>query len=609
MSDIATTSERTLSPEEAQRVDRTCDEFEAAWRRGERPDLKMYVKELDTPVDKVMLREMLKVDLAYRVQLGEQPTAQDYQAHFPAHANLIEAVFETISAKHASDNVHVSPALPTLGAQQPRVLSARSRAGTPDNSAQTWPRILGYEIVSELGRGAMGIVYRARDTRLERDVAIKVMLPSAPTQRFLREARLLAKIKSPYVVTVHDFALLSSGCPVLIMECVEGTDLREIIRAQGEAIPEGEVLPWMRHTCEGMLAAAEYGIIHRDLKPSNLLIDKRGTARVADFGLACGPASQMDQSRSALMMGTPLYMAPEQAEDPHSVDTRADIYSFGATFYHALTGKPPFEGETTFSILYKHKTEPLISPQARKPDLSPRTSELLERCLAKAPFDRFSSFSEILTLLQERATGFSPWTASGDVEFATYWARYETRKDDYLCERRLWNADLDVYTFPRGQILRILRGDIVEQRVNALVSSDTCQLDMNWGVSAAIRAAAGEVTAVEARLQAPVRPGRAIATSGGNLPARLVFHGVTVGWVKDEKKLVRPSRDLIAEIMASCFYDADSHDVHSIAFPLLGTGAMRFPRDICLDTMFQFLARMFLRGLTSVREARVVLFD
>src|SRR5262249_12554646 len=159
---------------------------------------------------------------------------------------------------------------------------------------------------------------------------------------------------------VHDFDVLQDGSPILVMEWVEGMDLRESIRAQREGLPEDKVLPWMRHTCEGMLAASEHGIIHRDLKPSNLLIDNRANLGVEDFGLARGPAGQVDLSRSALVMGTPLYMAPEQAEDPHGVDTRADIYSFGATFYHALTGKPPFEGETAFSVLYKHKTEPLI---------------------------------------------------------------------------------------------------------------------------------------------------------------------------------------------------------------------------------------------------------
>lgn len=140
-----------------------------------------------------------------------------------------------------------------------------------------------------------------------------------------------------------------------------------------------------------------------------------------------------------------------------------------------------------------------------------------------------------------------------------------------------------------------------------MVSSDTALLRMEWGVSLAIRNAAGQAVAEEARRQAPVRPGRALATSAGRLPARLIFHGVSVGWVADQE--VRPSRDLIAEILASCFYHADSHDVRSIALPLLGTGAMRFPKGVCLDTLVLFLARTFLRGLTSVRDARIVLFD
>jgi serine/threonine protein kinase len=464
-----------------------------------------------------------------------------------------------------------------------------------------------YEFLGEVGRGGMGVVYRARHRALDRQVAIKVMLPDAVPERFLREARLLASIKSPYVVVLHDFDVLSNGCPLLVLEWVEGANLHHTIQAGGGPLPEDRVLAWMRHTCEGMLAAAEQGIIHRDLKPSNLLIDAQGRARVADFGLARGPNPLGDVSHSGQFMGTPYYMAPEQAEDPRGVDTRADVYSFGATFYHALTGRPPFEGPTAFTVLYRHKTEPLVSPRALRPDLSERTGELLERCLAKAPADRFPSFAEVLRHLQPAAAASSPWTPSDDAELAPYLARYRARRAAYLADRTTWNADLDLYTFPRGQVLRIVRGDIVAQKVDAVVSSNTSALLMDWGVSEAIRNAAGPEIEEQARALAPVRPGRAAVTAGGNLAARLVFHGVTVGYVKD--RIVRPSRDLIAEIMASCFYHADTHDVSSIAFPLLGTGAMRFPRDICLDTMFQFLARMFLRGLTSVHEARIVLFD
>src|SRR5262249_41620688 len=159
--------------------------------------------------------------------------------------------------------------------------------------------------------------------------------------------------------------ILPNARPMLCMEWVEGTDLLKVIKAARGPIDEARVLRWMRETCAGMAAAAEQGIIHRDLKPSNILIDKAGRAKVADFGLAHGPTNLGELSRSGDLMGTPYYMAPEQAEDPHGVDTRADVYSFGATFYHALTGSPPFEGHTAFTILYKHKTEPLISPRAR----------------------------------------------------------------------------------------------------------------------------------------------------------------------------------------------------------------------------------------------------
>jgi O-acetyl-ADP-ribose deacetylase (regulator of RNase III) len=143
-------------------------------------------------------------------------------------------------------------------------------------------------------------------------------------------------------------------------------------------------------------------------------------------------------------------------------------------------------------------------------------------------------------------------------------------------------------------------------RVDALVSSDTSWLGMDYGVSAAIAKAAGPEVARLTQLQAPVRPGRALVTPGGQLAARFILHGVTVGHVPD--RIIRPSRDLIMEIMASCFYHAETHNIISLAFPLLGTGAQGFPRDVCLDTMFQFLVRMFVHGLTPVREARIVLY-
>src|SRR5262249_18750171 len=163
---------------------------------------------------------------------------------------------------------------------------------------------------------------------------------------------------------------------------------------------------------------------------------------------------------------TPYYMAPEQAEDPRGVDTRADIYSFGATFYHALTGAPPFEGETAFAILYKHKTEPLIPPRTRNPSFSPRTNERLESCLATLPSERFSSFAEVLKHLQP-AQQNSPWD-SDDPELANYLARYQTRREVYLTGQLEWKEE-DAYPFPHDRVLKIVRGDLVEQEVEVIV--------------------------------------------------------------------------------------------------------------------------------------------
>ena len=476
------------------------------------------------------------------------------------------------------------------------------------------PEVLGalggrYEVLEEVGRGGMGAVFKARQRSLDRLVALKITLPGASAERFLREARLLAQIRSPHVVTVHDCEVLPDGAPLLVMEWVEGTTLLSRIQARKGPLDEAEVLPWMRQTSAGMAAAAALGIIHRDFKPSNVLVDDLGRARVADFGLARGPEVRAELTLHGGMMGTPYYMAPEQAEDPRGVDSRADIYSFGATYYHALTGTTPFDGETVFSVLFRHKTEPLVPPRARNPRLSEHLNGLLERCLAKSPNDRFESFHEVSRQLD--LPGRSAWEDWPDDGLGGYLARYQSRRDVYL-HRRHELAEPDVYEFPGGRSLKVLVGDMAEQRADALVSSEDGHLTMGEtvpnarGVAASLRRAAGPGYTAEAHRYVPVRPGRVVVTSAGALPARYVFHGITLeGPVEDR---VCPSRDLISEILAACFYHADTLFVKTMAFPLLGTGTGGFSPEVCLDTLFRFLARMMLRGLTSVREVRVVLF-
>jgi eukaryotic-like serine/threonine-protein kinase len=308
-------------------------------------------------------------------------------------------------------------------------------------------------------------------------------------------------------------------------------------------------------------------------------------------------------------MGTPFYMAPEQAENPRGVDTRADVYSFGATFYHVLTGVAPFDGETAFSVLFRHKTEPLIPPKSRNPQLSEHVNEVLERCLAKSPNDRFPSFRELGRLLSPSCCS-SPWLDCVDERLSPYLERYRSRRDVYL-NRRDEMTEPDVYAFSGDRTLKVVIGNMAEQQVDALVSSEDGHLTMGdnipnaRGVAAALRQVAGEDYVAEARRFVPVRPGRVVVTSAGRLPARFVFHGITLEGPVEHRMC--PSRDLIAEIVASCFYHADTLFVRTMAFPLLGTGTGGFSPEVCLDTMFHYLARMLLRGLTSVHEVRIVL--
>jgi serine/threonine protein kinase len=464
-----------------------------------------------------------------------------------------------------------------------------------------------YRIVREAARGGMGVVYEAIYQPLDMKVAVKIIRLGHSLDRFQREGKILARIRSPHVVSVHSFEMLPSGVPMLVMEWIEGCDLREAMESGGGRIPEREALPTMRDTCLGMLAVEEEGIVHRDLKPSNILLDRRGMARVADFGLA---RPEFDAPDSALtlegsLMGTPLYMAPEQAENPAGADTRSDIYSFGATYYHALTGTAPFEGDSYFKILFLHKTEPLVSPIARCRELSGASSELLERCLAKSPNDRFQSFRDILDLIDTTGEKGSPWNEVNDAALVPYITRYQERRAHYL-EEWLPPGEVDLYQFPEGREIRIVAGDIAAQKVEAVVSSDDYRLSMAGGSSLSILKGAGSPLVDEAAIYVPVRPGRAVVTSAGNLEARFVFHGVTMGL--QDRNYLSPSRDIILEIMKSCLYHAETLNVRSIAFPLLGTGAGGFSKEVCLDAMFLYLSRMMLRGLTPLEDVRLVLY-
>ena len=265
-----------------------------------------------------------------------------------------------------------------------------------------------YEIVAPIGKGGMGEVYRARDTKLGREVAIKV-LPEEFSQheerveRFEREAKLLAALNHPNIATLHDLEE-SGGQKFLVMELVEGETLAERI-ARGP-IPVDEALRLARQIASGLEAAHEKGVIHRDLKPANIKITPEGQIKILDFGLAKAfqeEAGQgLDSSLSPTLtrgtvvgaiMGTAGYMSPEQARGK-TVDKRSDVWAFGAVLYEMLTGRRAFDGGDASEILAGViKSEP--SWERLPEDAPPPLKPLLERCLAKDPKERVRDIGDV----------------------------------------------------------------------------------------------------------------------------------------------------------------------------------------------------------------------
>ena len=271
-----------------------------------------------------------------------------------------------------------------------------------------------FKIVDKLGAGAMGEVFRAHDPVLGRDVAIKVVagkLSDDPRarERFQREAQSAAQLNHPNIITVYDFGE-EQGMAYMAMELLEGSDLRELL-AQGKVKSLEDKLSLMEQILDGLAFAHAKGVVHRDLKPGNVHVLPNGQVKIMDFGLA---RRAQDGAATGVIMGTPFYMAPEQAQGERAT-TRSDIFSLGAMFYEMLAGKRPFTGPSIPAVLFAvaHKDpEPLA---AIAPDVSPGIATVVTRALAKKAGDRYADAAEMLQALRVA------W-AGGDVAAAPAYA-------------------------------------------------------------------------------------------------------------------------------------------------------------------------------------------
>ena len=415
------------------RLEPICEQFEAVWLEAlsgnsDRPRIEQFISDSSDEDRAILLRELLAVEIDFRQQAGETPSPDDYDGRLSDEAD--HAVLLQAFGPEAADPVATQPGRigpiepavplapaadtdavagpsqdtslrdqPTLPPASPASTVAEPPASdTADQPALDQFEIPGYEILSELGRGGMGVVYRARDSRLKRDVAIKMILAGShagPEQlaRFQREAEAVAQLQHPNIVQIHEVGE-HKGLPYLSLEYVPGGSLDE--KTSNQPQPPKDAAQLVETLSRAVHAAHQGSIIHRDLKPANILLTSEGTPKITDFGLAKRLEGDSIATKSGSLIGTPSYMAPEQAGDKHGkIGPPTDVYALGAILYYLLTGRPPFQSvnplDTVLQVLESDPVPPgqLIAGVDR--DLETVTL----KCLEKDPQRRYKTASEL----------------------------------------------------------------------------------------------------------------------------------------------------------------------------------------------------------------------
>ncbi len=271
-----------------------------------------------------------------------------------------------------------------------------------------------YEIGEILGFGGMSEVHLARDLRLHRDVAIKVLradLARDPSfyLRFRREAQNAAALNHPAIVAVYDTGEAETAAgplPYIVMEYVEGVTLRDIVHTEGP-MPAKRAIEVIADACQALNFSHQHGIIHRDVKPANIMISKAGAVKVMDFGIARALADASSVTQTAAVIGTAQYLSPEQARG-EKVDARSDVYSLGCVLYEMLTGEPPFTGDSPVAVAYQHVREDPVPPSQRHNDIAPELDAVVLKALAKNPDNRYQTAAEMRSDLVRVHSGEAP---------------------------------------------------------------------------------------------------------------------------------------------------------------------------------------------------------
>jgi serine/threonine protein kinase len=289
--------------------------------------------------------------------------------------------------------------------------------------ALTKHHLPGYQLLERLGKGSMGTVYKARQLSMNRLVAIKILKPRLAANaeflvRFQREAHLAAKFSSNNVVQAIDVGS-AGNTHYFVMEYVDGTTLKQALQT-GKIFPEHEAIDIVLQIARALDHAHRRQLIHRDIKPANIILTADGIAKLADLGMARGTTDHaLAKAEKGMTIGTPYYIAPEQIRSKGDVDSRADMYSLGATFYHMVTGQAPYPYEKTEQVLRAHLTEELTPPDHINTALSAGLGEVVELMMAKKRADRYASPADLVIDLECILHGQPPKLARRAMETST----------------------------------------------------------------------------------------------------------------------------------------------------------------------------------------------
>ncbi len=369
------------------------------WRRGERVPVEQYLARHPALAGDVeALLELVQEEAAQRRHAGEQPTLDEYLGRFPQHADALRGLW---------------------GRLELTLAQARADATSPEGATApplpyaTAPLLdlPGFQLREKLGEGGMGVVYRAHDLRLDQPRAVKVIRagPFAAGDahdRFNREARAVARLDHPGVVRIYTLDE-HHGALYIVMEYLEGGSLQARLR-QGP-LPPREAAELVRRLALAVQHAHDHRVLHRDLKPGNVLLSADGAPKVTDFGLAKLLDSDDELTQSGAVMGTPAYMAPEQAEGRQAdIDERTDVWALGAILYECLTGRPPFKGESRSDTLEQVRKRRPVPPHALRAEVPAGLEEVCLRCLEKRPHRRYLSAAALAADLQAWLDGRAP---------------------------------------------------------------------------------------------------------------------------------------------------------------------------------------------------------